>query len=114
MDAARELPELLERHGQPSLAPVRISGDLGGVRPRLRLRQPQRQRERHETLLGAVVEVPLEPPALLVRGGNHSGHVTFAELVFLPFSLGHVHAGDEDKAGGDRRRVAGSCTSIRR
>ena len=68
MDAARELPELGERERE-------VLGDLReherGVRVAaadLRLGDPDGQRHRHEPLLGAVVEVALDPPARGVAG----------------------------------------------
>ena len=41
---------------------------LVGLLAQLRLGEPERERERDEPLLRAVVEVALQPAALLVRG----------------------------------------------
>ena len=45
-------------------------GRAAGSRLELRLREPQRERERDEALLRAVVEVALEPAARLVARGD--------------------------------------------
>ena len=68
MDAARELAQLLEREGELL---ARAGEDLGRRRRvgvELRLREAQRERERDEPLLRAVVEVALELPARVVAG----------------------------------------------
>ena len=68
MQAAGQLAQLLQRElqllrrpGEQLLRRVGIGAELG-------LRQAQRERERDEPLLGAVVQVPLEPAALGVGG----------------------------------------------
>ena len=70
MDAPRQLPQLLQAHrqlvqrgAQLQLRAVRVAAQLGE-------RHPQRQRQRHEPLLRAVVQVPLQPPPGLVAGGD--------------------------------------------
>ena len=61
MDAASELAQLVERGGE--LLARGLEHRLGRrrVAADLRLGEAQRERERDEPLLGAVVEVPLEP-----------------------------------------------------
>ena len=62
MEAARELAELLECEGELALeADPSSSWAATGSLVQLRLRQSERQRERDEALLGAVVQVSLEP-----------------------------------------------------
>ena len=70
MDPARELAQLGERHrellarvGHELLRRRRVLVDLV-------LDQPQLHRQRDEPLLRAVVEVALEPPPLVVAGGD--------------------------------------------
>ena len=74
MDAARELAELAD--GELQLADrvgqhvVQLGAELA-AEPLLR--SPQLEGERDEPLLGAVVEVALDPPPLVVAGGDDSG-----------------------------------------
>ena len=68
VDAAREVAQLLQREARLL---ARLAHQLGGRRVALLgalLGHAQRQRERHEPLLGAVVEVALDAPALGVGG----------------------------------------------
>src|SRR5207245_7883758 len=68
MDAACELAQLLERLRELLARRVeQLLGDLG-VLLQLGLGKPKRQRQRDEPLLGAVVQIPLEAPPLLVTG----------------------------------------------
>ena len=73
MDAAGEVAQLVERVARllPGLA-HQLGGALVAL-GRTLLGHPQRQRQRHQPLLRAVVEVALQPPALGVRGGDHTG-----------------------------------------
>ena len=64
MDAARELAQLLERERQLLRRAREHLGGASRIGLDSRLRHPQRQGERDEPLLRAVVEVPLEAPAL--------------------------------------------------
>jgi hypothetical protein len=68
VDPARELAQLLER--------VRELLD-GAEQHRVLVvtpgREPERERERDEPLLGAVVEVALQAPPLLVAGSHDAG-----------------------------------------
>ena len=68
MDAARQLAQLLDRE----LGLLAGLGDqLGRARRialELRLGEPEREGHGDETLLGAVVEIALDPPALGVGG----------------------------------------------
>ena len=61
MEAAGELPELLERGRKLLGRGLQELLRRGGVVVQPCLSQPEREGERHETLLRAVVEVPLEP-----------------------------------------------------
>ena len=68
MDAARELAQLPDRE-------LRLLARLGdqprrdrGIALELGLGEPERERQRDQPLLGAVVEVALDPPALGVGG----------------------------------------------
>ena len=65
MDAARQLAQLLQGAGQLVARGVE-HGARGAVRVRLQaaLGQPELQRERDQALLGAVVQVALQAPAL--------------------------------------------------
>jgi hypothetical protein len=67
MQPARQLAQLGEHRAQVLDAALkrRRGGRLG--RPR---RELQRQRKRDQTLLGAVVEVALDPPSGVVGGGD--------------------------------------------
>ena len=70
VDAASELAQLVE--GGAQLA-VGLGEELGGavrVGAELRAGELERQPEREQPLLGAVVEVALEPPSLLVAGAD--------------------------------------------
>ena len=64
VDAARQLAQLLQRRLQLGLGAVEQRTGALGILLHPRLRQPQLQRQRHEALLSAVVEVALQPPAL--------------------------------------------------
>ena len=66
MDAARELAQLLGGARQLRGRLVEQRGRLPGSPSSFDAREPQRQRERDEPLLRAVVEVALEPAALVV------------------------------------------------
>ena len=82
MDAAREVAQLLQRELRllPGL-PHQLSRGRIAARGAL-LGHPQIQRQRHEALLGAVVEVALDPPALRVRGRDDA-RAGVLELVHL-------------------------------
>ena len=66
MDAARELAQLRERDRELLADLVDGARQAGVAQPRLE--HPQVQGERDELLLGAVVEVALDPPAGVVGG----------------------------------------------
>ena len=72
MDAACELSELFERGCKLLARAVENRARCLGV-GQLRLREPQAEGERDEPLLGAVVEVPLQPPPLVIAGLHHPG-----------------------------------------
>ena len=69
MDPARQLAQLRERLGE-LVARLVTSSAAAGSSPDPVLQQPQLQRDRHEPLLRAVVQVALEPAALRVAGGD--------------------------------------------
>src|SRR5438874_1790232 len=74
-----------------------VAADLGGARRigrQPRLREPQRERERDQPLLRAVVQVALEPAAL-GRLGLDDARSRTPELLLLAPSLRDVDAVDE-------------------
>src|SRR6185437_3182965 len=86
MNAARELAQLLQGVGELL---ARGADDLRGPRgigvdPRER--EPERQGERDEALLSAVVQVPLEPSPRLV-GGDDDARTRRTELLLLALAL---------------------------
>ncbi len=106
MDAARELAQLRHRV-------LQLVDRLRRARPRLQdptlgaepqLRRAQLERERDEALLGAVVDVPLDPAALLVPGGDDS-RARLLHLRELRAELGREARVLERQAGGHARRV---------
>ncbi len=73
MDAARQLAQVVERLRE-ALPDVRqLFGELVVVGRGHRLRARELERQRHQALLDAVVEVALEAPARLVGGGDQPG-----------------------------------------
>ncbi len=80
MEAARELPQLVERERE--LVGGRVERCAGRVRVGVELlpRQTQGERQRDQALLRAVVEVPLEAAPLHVAGG-HDPRARGGELV---------------------------------
>src|SRR5690348_3950512 len=89
MDAARKLPQLLEGLGElltgafeQLLRTVRVGSEPV-------LRKPERQRQRDEPLLRAVVEVALELAPLLVAGGDDA-RARRLELFLLALPLGDL------------------------
>src|SRR5207247_10272113 len=73
MDAARELAELFEGDRELTPGPRKQLFRGRWIGGELRLGEAERDRERDESLLGAVVEVALEPAPLLVSGGDKTG-----------------------------------------
>ncbi len=69
VDAARQLAQLVRRRGELVRGLVEQRAASGSRCPRAR--QAQVEREPDEPLLGAVVEVALEPPARLVGRRDH-------------------------------------------
>ena len=68
VDAARQLAQLVERARELGLRLDEQAEDVVGAALERALGEPQLQRERDEALLGAVVEVALQPAALGVAG----------------------------------------------
>ena len=85
MDAAGQLAQLLERVGELLLRGAEQALRRGGVLVQAALREAERQGEGDEPLLGAVVQVALEPPAL-GRAGLHQPRARGVQL---------LHAGAE-------------------
>ena len=73
MEPARELAQLLEPGVELAGGVLHQLGRLLPVLVELCLRDAEQQRRRDEPLLGAVVEVALEPPPLLVAGPDDPG-----------------------------------------
>ena len=73
MDPARQLAQLLERAAELLLGAAEQLLGAVGVLAQACLRQPHRQRQRDEPLLGAVVQVALEPPPLGRAGLDDAG-----------------------------------------
>ena len=71
VDAARELAQLGERDGELVGELLDHRHEVGVLHPRAQ--QPQVERERDELLLGAVVQVALQPPARGVGGLHDAG-----------------------------------------
>ena len=69
MQARRELAQLLQRRRQLLLRRGE-QARLVGVGREVHGEEPELDRERDEPLLGAVVQVALEPPALGVAGAD--------------------------------------------
>ena len=70
MDAPGQLPQLFERLRELLRRAAEQRVGRARVVAELRLGEPQREREGHEALLGAVVEVSLQLPPRLVTGGH--------------------------------------------
>ena len=73
MDAAGEVAQFLEGGGQPVDDATELGRQLAGGGWHRRLRGTQLQRQRDQVLLGAVVEVALDPAAGGVGGGHDPG-----------------------------------------
>ena len=71
MDAARELAQLRERGVELVAGALEQLVGRERVLVQLRARDPDVERHRHEPLLGAVVQVALEPAALLEADAEH-------------------------------------------
>ncbi len=70
MDAARQLPQLLQRAGQAVGDPGQLRPEFGLLGRHRRLGGPQVQHQRDQPLLGTVVQVAFDPPPGLVAGGH--------------------------------------------
>ena len=94
MEAAGELAQLLERERQLGGGRAEAARRRLRVAAEPRLREPERERERDEPLLRAVVEVPLEAPPLGGLGLDDP-RPRAPDLLLLALLLGHVDAADE-------------------
>ena len=104
MDAAGQLAQLAERERELLLRAVdQLVGPVG-IRVELALGEPQRERERDEPLLGAVVQVALQPPALL-RAGLDDARAGGAQLLDAGAQLGLQPLVLHRQAGGGRDRA---------
>ena len=101
MDAARELAQLGERHRE--LLADLVDGAREPAVAEPRLEHPQVQRERDELLLGAVVEVALDPPARVV-GGLDDPQPRHPQLLHAGAQLGLQALVVDRQRGGRRRR----------
>ena len=70
MNAARQIAQLLKRAASLLDGAVQSHPQLARLRRHLRLRHPKLQRQRHQPLLGTVVQVAFDAPAGLI-GGCH-------------------------------------------
>ena len=98
MDPAGELTQLLEGLTQLLARAREQAARLLRRVLQARLRETQGERERDEALLGAVVEVALEP-ATRVVAGLHEPRARGAELFLVPAALGDVDPRDEEALG---------------
>ena len=72
VQAARDVAQLLERERDLASRPTRAGACASGSPSSMLLEQAELERERDQPLLGAVVEVALEPLALLLSGLDHA------------------------------------------
>ena len=70
MEAAGDLAQLLQHAGHLRDHALQPLSQLASPGRHVRLRGPQLQGKRDQPLLGAVVQVALDPPARLVGGGH--------------------------------------------
>ena len=70
MDPAGELAQLVERRAQLGVGLAEQLGGAVGLGAERGSRELQREPEREQPLLGAVMQIALEPAALLVSGGD--------------------------------------------
>src|SRR5262245_27436298 len=98
MDAARQLTQLLDRHGELRVRAVQEL--LGGIRIGAEpgVRKVQGDGHRDEALLSAVVEVALDPPPLFVGRGAESGA---GRSQLSPCLLVRQRKGDELREGAE-------------
>ena len=94
MEAARKLAELLERERKLFPRPAEDLRRRLGIDPEPGLGEPEGERERDEALLGAVVEVPLEPPPLGV-GRVDEARARPAQLFLVALSRRDVQPTDQ-------------------
>ena len=113
MDAARELAKLGERSAEVarSLPHERLRG--GRVGREARLGEPQNERQRDKALLCAVMEIPLEAPALGVAGldESHAG-VTELRLVALCSVTSTAHTSERGRSSASSSGVLDQATTI--
>ena len=94
VEATRKLAQFLERERE--LLPRAGEDARGrlGLRTKLRLGEPERERQRDEPLLGTVVEIPLESPPLCVGSLDETGSRA-THLLFVALAGGDVHRTDQ-------------------
>lgn len=96
VDATRQLAQLGERLGKLLGGCIEQLLGRGGLRADAGARKPQRQRQRHEPLLGPVMEVALEAAALGVGGLDDAGALR-PDPGLLRLALGDVEAARDDQ-----------------
>jgi hypothetical protein len=89
VDAARQLPQLLQGAGEAVGHPGQLGPQLGPLGRHRRLGGPQIKHQRDQPLLGAIVQVALDPPARLVAGGHDAGPGGSQLLAALLKGAGH-------------------------
>ena len=111
MNAVRQLAHLLDRDRELRPGVPDRGGRPGSAGERQLLRLPQARGKCDQPLLGAVVEVPLDPPALGV-GGADEPRARRDEAGGDGFPLGDRHREEQGREGGggdeelDRERLA--------
>jgi hypothetical protein len=70
VDPTRDLLQVLDRRHQSRCDAGQLGAEVVALRGKVRLRRAQRQSERHEPLLRAVVEIPLDLTTRLVGRGD--------------------------------------------
>ena len=73
VNAARHLPQVVHDPDPPLGDVCQLGAEVDVLGRDRRLHGSKREREWDELLLSAIVQVALDPPACLVRGGNHAG-----------------------------------------
>ena len=94
MEAPGKLAELLKRERELLARAGEDARCRLGLRPKLRLGEPQRERQRDEPLLRAIVEVPLESPPLGIGSFDETGSRT-THLLLVALPRGDVHRTDQ-------------------
>ena len=105
MEAAHELADLLERERELGLRRVDQLRHLGRIGLEAALDQVQMERDGHEPLLGAVVQVALDAAPLGVAGGDDP-RAGVGQVAHRAAQLGDVADDGNDLVGAGRERLA--------